>query len=471
MVNLNIGEFEMRRIAELFAIIIALSCVTSVFAESSQTSFDFSSMSTRDIEALDAQIHQELSSRQKGSEGLLTDDNIDSMFEGETELSDESFLTDFASGLIARWELAGADATAMSDKQFSEYNLNLINSELVYIGKYAGFEFADSRLGEYAHAYIKALQSQFIGISEYYGVDDELYKEYYTEDGYYPRTRYIYLINKGYGVDLPAKYADILKRIVLIGFVINTEAPITTALEKELSEVELSFDTTSSSKYIYIAPFNIKNQAPSEIQDLSIKINFINENDVIVDTQYLVSYTSIPKGEKISTNKVMTNEHFSHISYSYSFSVQTSSTYDTFEETIIPSIQYSWDGIIKKNGKTAEGQPVLEIINLHSGWEMNTSWNKTLFVPVLKFDVMNSGTGEAKQITVKVVFTSQSTNQVWDEETTYVISSSDTPLKVGFSKKAFVYSSVGYREKTTPPDLTADIYINGNLVESITVSK
>ena len=102
---------------------------------------------------------------------------------------------------------------------------------------------------------------------------------------------------------------------------------------------------------------------------------------------------------------------------------------------------------------------------------MNTSWSKTLYVPVLKFDVLNSGTGDATKVTVKVVFTDQATKQVWDEETTYVIGSSDTPLKAGFSKKAFVYSSVGYKTKITPPDLSADIYINGQLVDTITVNK
>ena len=132
----------------------------------------------------------------------------------------------------------------------------------------------------------------------------------------------------------------------------------------------------------------------------------------MVDTGYLVSYTSVPKGKTVSTNKVIADDHFTHVSYSYSFAVQTDFSYDQFEGTVEPSIQYSWDGTVKKNGELTEGQPILEITKLSSGWEMNTSWSKTLYVPVLKFDVLNSGTGDATKVTVKVVFTDQATKQV-----------------------------------------------------------
>lgn len=52
----------------------------------------------------------------------------------------------------------------------------------------------------------------------------------------------------------------------------------------------------------------------------------------------------------------------------------------------------------------------------------------------------------------------------------YVVGSSDSPLKPGYSKKAFVYSSVGYKTKlATTPELTVDIYINGQLIETTTI--
>lgn len=462
----------MKRITSiLLAIIMTFGCAISVLAESSDSAFDLSTLTRQELEELDTLIHQELANREEGQNGIITDENIDTMFEGETELSDESFLRDLASGLVERWKIADTDTTMMSDKQTIAHLLQCVNSELVFISKYSDFEFSDSKLGEYAHAYMNALQSQFIGISEYYGIDDDLYETYFVTDGYFARARYIYLINKAYGIDLPSKYNDALRDMLQLGMIINISTPTTTAIENALSAIELSFDTSSSSNFLYVLPFNIENTAPAAIQDLSVVVNFLDDRDVVVDTGHLVSYTSVPKGKTVSTNKVMTDDHFTHVSYSYSFAVQTDFSYDQFEGTVEPSIQYSWDGTVKKNGELTEGQPILEITKLSSGWEMNTSWSKTLYVPVLKFDVLNSGTGDATKVTVKVVFTDQATKQVWDEETTYVIGSSDTPLKAGFSKKAFVYSSVGYKTKITPPDLSADIYINGQLVDTITVNK
>ena len=166
----------------------------------------------------------------------------------------------------------------------------------------------------------------------------------------------------------------------------------------------------------------------------------------------------------------MTDDIFTHISFTYSFNVNTGTYYDTIEGEVVPDIQYAWDGTIKKNGELAEGQPVLEIENLVSNWEMNTSWNKSLYVPTLKFDVRNNGTGEADRVTVRCVFTNVGTKEIWDEETTYVVGSSDSPLKPGYSKKAFVYSSVGYKTMlATTPELTVDVYINDQLVGTTTI--
>lgn len=485
-ISLAKGEsFVKRFLAILLSLCLVLSCLSSALAETVKVPIDFNAMSIDDLLALDSILHTEIENRGAGN-GAQIDvaevpaetpdtelaEGVETMQEGETEINDESFLLDLAAGLMARWEIAGQDTSLMSDKKLIEFMQRCINSELVFLAKYTEYEFVDPILGEYAHAYINALQSQFIGMTEYYGKDDDLYYQYYTVNGYYARTRYIYLINKSYGIDLPSKYSSTMKEMLGIGLVFNIAVPVTNALEAELYASELTFDTSSSSKYLYVSPFNIKNTAQTDIPNLTVKINFLNEKDVIVDSAYLVSYENVAKGKAVSTSKVSTDDHFTHISYSYSFNVQTDMYYETFEGTVVPAIQYSWDGTVKKNGQLADGQPVLELQNLYSGWEMNTSWSKTLYVPVLKFDVRNTGTGEAERVVVKVVFTNEETKQIWDEETTYVVGSSDTPLKVGFSKKAFVYSSVGYKTSTdAKPNLTADIYINDELVMTITVNK
>lgn len=269
---------------------------------------------------------------------------------------------------------------------------------------------------------------------------------------------------------MESKYNEDLKGMVELGAFYNIQMPIEAALRAELTTLELDMTKEGSSKYVYVQPLNINNTSPNDISGLTVKINFINDKDVIVDTGYLLSYENVSAGKAVSTQKVSTDDNFSRISFTYSYSVNTGSYADNFEGTVEPDIQFSYDGKIKKNGELASGQPELSIENIIKGWEMNSSWSKTLYVPTLKFDVRNTGTGDAERVTVRCVFTNDGTKEVWDEETAYVIGSSDSPLKAGYSKKAFIYSSVGYKTKiTSTPKLTVDIYINDQLIDTITI--
>lgn len=477
----------------LTVLIVMFGSIFPAFADDIRVPISFGVMSTEELLDFTNALSEEMASRgyllsitkktsSEISEEKITDseknettstteeiEELDTLFEGTTELSDENFLLDLVAGLSARWDKANIDSTIMSDKQKVEFYTQLVNSELVYVGKYSEYQFEDNKLGEYAHNYINALQSQFIAISEYFGVDDSAYNDYWSS-GYANRSRYIYLINKNYGLSMENKYNEDLKGMIETGLFYNIQMPIESAIRAELTSLELEMTKDGSSKYLYVQPLNITNNSPNDISGLTVKLNFINDKDVIVATDYLLSYDNIMAGKSISTQKASTSEHFTHISFTYSYNVQTTQYSDTFEGTVEPDIQYSFDGKIKKNGELASGQPELKIEKMVKGWEMNSSWSKTLYVPTLKFDVRNTGTGEADRITVRCIFTNAKTKEVWDEETAYVVGSSDTPLKPGYSKTAFIYSSVGYKYKiTSTPELTVDILINDQLVDTIII--
>ena len=470
----------------LTLVLMMVSIILPATAEDIKIPINFSAMSEEELIALSEAVSAELAARgltqpaevsSATETALVTEettdnddsDEPDSLFEGATELSDESFLQDLSAGLSARWVNAGKDSSLMSDKQLVEHYSQLVNSELVYIGKYNEYQFEDEKLGDYAHNYINALQSQYIAVTEYFGIDEKAYSEYW-QSGYATRARYIYLINKGYGITMDPKYNDDLKGMVELGAFYNIQMPIELALRSELTSLDFEMTKEGSSKYVYVQPLNIMNSSPNDISGLSVIINFINDKDVIVDTGYLVSYDNVSAGSSISTKKVSTDDSFSRISISYSYNVKAGNYADTFEGTVDPVIQFSYDGKIKKNGELASGQAELAIENMIKGWELNSSWNKTLYVPTLKFDVRNTGTGDADRVTVRCVFTNTETKQIWDEETTYVVGSSDTPLKAGYSKKAFVYSSVGYKTKLSiTPELSVDIYINDQLIDTVTI--
>lgn len=471
----------------LVAVVMIMGLVSTSIADGIRVPIDLHAMSTEELIALADQLStvlaeygysyglQESAELVEGKDqgGTQAEEPADenaavNMDEGAKELSDETFLEDLSTGLTARWSIPDKDTSIMSDKQFIEYYSQFVNSELVFLNKYTDYSFKDEKLGEYARGYISALQSQFTAITEYYGVDEKLYKEYWSENGYRGRSRYIYLINKAYGLNIPEANSEAFAEMATNGQFNNILIPNKLALQSDLSKLEP--ELSAEGKYLYVLPFNFTNNSPNDISSLTVKINFINDKDVIVDSETIISYEDVESGKAVSTRKVNTSDHFDHISYSYSFRVETSKIRDSFEGTVVPDIQYSWDGTLKKNGELATGQPVLEISNLMSGWDYNSSWSQTLYVPYLKFDVRNTGTGDANSITVRCVFTNNETKQIWDEETTYVVGSSDSPLKSGYSKKAFVYASVGYKSNIgITPELTVDIYINEQLVDTVVI--
>ena len=201
----------MRRLIALLLTVILFSGVTVMsFADSVRVPIDLNAMKTDELLALFKALSLELADRgyllsidtndqipSAEGEGIDSSEANDfraseepqSLFEGSSELSDSSFLQDLASGLEVRWDIAdNTDISLMSDSQLTEYSSRLVNSELAYMGKYTEFEFEDEKLEDYAHNYINALQLQYIAVSEYFGVDEKNYNEYW-QSGYAARAR------------------------------------------------------------------------------------------------------------------------------------------------------------------------------------------------------------------------------------------------------------------------------------------
>ena len=95
-------------------------------------------------------------------------------------------------------------------------------------------------------------------------------------------------------------------------------------------------------------------------------------------------------------------------------------------------------------------------------WEMNNDF----YSPMIKVEVRNNTGTSVKKIQLQVVFYDDEESKVWDDKSTYLISSSDAPLKNGFSKTALLRSTWGYKKYVDSdklPDISYEIYINGEL--------
>jgi len=107
-------------------------------------------------------------------------------------------------------------------------------------------------------------------------------------------------------------------------------------------------------------------------------------------------------------------------------------------------------------------------------WSRNTSMGgSSLYTPYLKLNVTNQKTSSVSRVVLKVVFYDEAKKSLWSDETEYLVSSSDDPLKSGYKKTAYVRSSVGYRSQpsvSSLPSVTADVYINDQYYGSIAVN-
>ena len=110
-----------------------------------------------------------------------------------------------------------------------------------------------------------------------------------------------------------------------------------------------------------------------------------------------------------------------------------------------------------------------------NSWTTNTSiGGSTLYVPYIKASITNNKTEAVSKIKVQVVFYDDTERSIWSDETTTVVSSSDDPLKPGYSKTAYIMSSVGYPSKPSEsnlPVVIAEVYVNGMLYGRVGIER
>ncbi|SDL91187.1 hypothetical protein SAMN04487833_13821 [Sarcina sp. DSM 11001] len=101
-------------------------------------------------------------------------------------------------------------------------------------------------------------------------------------------------------------------------------------------------------------------------------------------------------------------------------------------------------------------------------------WEKPndLYVPYLKIDVINQKREPAELIYVEAVYYSMKARNLWSYSFSPLVSDKNTPLKQGYRKTAFLMASVGYENqvaKDNLPDITAEIFINGDFYGTTTI--
>lgn len=375
---------------------------------------------------------------------------------------DAAFLASMTAGLNARWATSDAtDTTTLPTQEYIEYMSGFVEIELNALDGFRTAEFEDPRLGELAVGYISALDRQLDALT-YYGTDTETYNQLWDE-GYYARCKGIYYIHQAYGLAVDNK--DTLSSFLATGRTYIKRDKIIDSFESTLSSME--FEIEKQGEYATYSCV-LSNDYTAKLEHVSIQALLIDEDGVQVDSNYPFMVDGWESGAKVR-GEMMSRAGFSDIEYVINISTDG----DSFEfRVLVPNI-----GPQAATSQIAQATDIksrFEIAQLVSGWEMRASLGKALYVPTLKFDLVNHTAQPVSSLEVLVTFNDAEKKQVWSDEMVYVINSLDSSLQPEFSKKVFVYSSVGYESivpSTKLPALTADVYVNGELYDTFKVER
>lgn len=246
-----------------------------------------------------------------------------------------------------------------------------------------------------------------------------------------------------------------------------------------------------SSLYTPYLKLNVTNRQSSSVSRVVVKVVFYNEAEKSMwsdETDYLVSgsddplksgysktafvrssvgYRSQPSANslpEITADVYINDDYYGSIDVKRSFSETTVSQQLTASSASGPSDQAVFDT-----------DDPFGVTVTAAYWNASTGFTgKTLYVPYLKIQVTNQQASPATKINVKVVFIDENEKSVWDDESSYLVSSGDTPLKTGYNKTAYISAGVGYTGKLSTdrlPDITAEVYINDESYGRISISK
>jgi hypothetical protein len=116
----------------------------------------------------------------------------------------------------------------------------------------------------------------------------------------------------------------------------------------------------------------------------------------------------------------------------------------------------------------------VRIESVDSEWDWSGSLGNRLLHPQLRIKFKNISDKDIDRLVVKATFINTSNKEIFDDALTYVIGYGDTPLRPGYSKTAYLTSSVGYKSDLAAlnfPNLVAEIYVNDKFYKKIRIRK
>lgn len=237
--------------------------------------------------------------------------NTSGSAQSQTAYADEEFIQSLSDGLEARWELNNKYATQYDEDEFlygSDEHIDLytsyVEAELAEISQYKDADFKDTALKEKALAYIQAVEDQKEAIG-YINVDDVKYAESW-EDAYSERAKLLDDFVNTYGLTVSKEVQATLDDMQNKATLVKKDESKDQAVQDMLSAAKLELVERESDWKTYEAV--IENTTGMDIADLPVNINLLDEDGVIVSTEY-DQISNLKQGQKAKIT-VMTDQSF-----------------------------------------------------------------------------------------------------------------------------------------------------------------
>lgn len=231
--------------------------------------------------------------------------------QSQTTYADEDFIQSLSDGLETRWKLDdkyiaahdGNEPDYGSDDHIDLYT-SCVEAELAEISQYKDADFRDATLKEKATEYIQAVEDQKEAI-KYINVDDIKYTERWS-DAYAKRSKLIDDFVTTYGLTVSESEQSNLDDMQNKAILVKKDESKEQAIQDMLSAAKFELVESNSGWKTYEAI--IENTTGMDIADLPVNINLLDEDGVIVSTEY-DQISNFKQGQKAKIT-VMTDRSF-----------------------------------------------------------------------------------------------------------------------------------------------------------------
>lgn len=231
--------------------------------------------------------------------------------QSQAAYADEEFIQSLSDGLEARWKLDskyrakhdGYEPDYGTDEHIDLYTSS-VEAELTEISQYKNADFKDAALKGKAAEYIQAVEDQKEAI-KYINVDDLEYNELWN-DAYDRRSKLIDDFVTTYGLTVSESGQSNLDDLQNNATLVKKDESKEQAIQDMLSAAKFELVENIDGWKTYEAV--IENTTGIDIADLTVNINLLDEDGVIVSTEY-DEVSSFKQGQKAKIT-VMTDQSF-----------------------------------------------------------------------------------------------------------------------------------------------------------------